>query len=140
MRTFLDSGVLWAARRGEALAAPALSIMGDDTREFVTSQLVRLELPSKPRCERRPMEVRFYESHFAEAVACEPLSEKLGREAEALAARHGLSGADALLVAAAIRQGAVEFYPSERPGKPLFRVKEVRVVSLHAMPPSEARP
>lgn len=140
MKTFLDSGVLLAAWRGETLALPALSIMSDDTREFVTSQLVRLELLPKPRFERRPIEVRFYDSHFAEAVACEPLSEELGREAEALAARYGLSGADALQAAAAIRQGAGEFYTSERPGKPLFRVKEIRVISLHALPPSGGSP
>ena len=112
MRTFLDSGVLLAAWRADGLARPALSIMSDDQREFVTSQLVRLELLPKPRFERRLMEVRFYESHFAEAAACEPLSVELGREAEVLAARYGLSGADALHIAAAIRQGVVEFYTS----------------------------
>jgi predicted nucleic acid-binding protein len=132
--------VLLAAWRGETLALPALAIMSDDTREFVTSQLVRLELLPKPRFERRPMEVRFYESHFAETVASEPLSDELGRDAEALAARYGLSGADALQVAAAIRQGAEEFYTSERPGKPLFRVKEIRLISLHALPPSGGNP
>jgi hypothetical protein len=52
--------------------------MSDDTREFVASQLVRLELLPKPRFERRPIEVRFYEFHLAEVVACEPLSEELG--------------------------------------------------------------
>ena len=134
MRTFLDSGVLLAAWRGETLAAAALSIMSDDAREFVTSQLVRLELRPKARFERRLIEVRFYESHFAEAVACEPLSEVLGNAAESLAARYGLSGADAVQVAAAIRQGAREFYTSERPGNPFFRVKELRVISLHALP------
>ena len=50
-----------------------------------------------------------------------------------LAARYGLAGADALQVAAAIRHGAREFYTSERPGKPLFRVKELKVVSLHSL-------
>ena len=70
MRTFLDSGVLLTAWRGETLAAAALSIMADDAREFVTSQMVRLELLPKPRFERRPLEVQFYESHFGEATAC----------------------------------------------------------------------
>lgn len=134
MKTFLDSGVLLAAWRGEALAAPALSLMADDDRVFVTSQLVRLELLPKPRFEKRPLEVRFYEAHFAEAIACEPLSDDLGRAAESLAARYGLSAADALHIAAAVRQGAREFYTSERPGKPLFRVKELTVISLHSLP------
>lgn len=137
MRTFLDSGVLLAAWRGDALSAPALSVMSDEARAFVTSQMVRLELLPKPRFERRSVEVRFYETHFAEAVGCEPLSEELGREAEKVAGRYGLSGADALQVAAAIRQPAQEFYTSERPGRPLFRVKELKVISLHALKDSE---
>lgn len=130
MKTFPDSGVLLAAWRGEEVAAAALSVMADDTREFLTSQMVRRELLPKPRCEKRRREVAFYETHFADTIACEPLSEELGREAESLAARYGLAGADALQIAAAIRQSAVEFYTSERPGKPLFRVKEIRVISL----------
>lgn len=137
MRTFLDSGVLLAAWRGERLSAAALSLMADDSREFVTSQMVRLELLPKPLFERRPREVEFYEHHFAEAVSCEPLSTELGEDAERLAARYGLSGADALQVAAALRQGAEEFYTSEKPGKPLFRVKELKVVSLHALASDE---
>lgn len=137
MRTFLDSGVLLAAWRGEHLSAAALSLMADDRREFVTSQMVRLELLPKPRFEKRPREVEFYEHHFAETVSCEPLSTELGEDAERLAARYGLSGADALQVAAALRQGAEEFYTSEKPGKPLFRVKELKVVSLHALSSGE---
>ena len=133
MRTFLDSGVLLAAWRAEALSGLALSVMADDARVFVTSQMVRLELLPKPRFEKRLREVQFYGHHFAEAAGCEPLSEELGREAERVGACYGLSGADALQVAAAIRQGAQEFYTTEKPGRPLFRVKELRVVSLHAL-------
>jgi len=130
VKTFLDTGVLLAAWRGEELAAAALSVMADDTREFVTSQMVRLELLPKPRFEKRRREVAFYESHFADTIASEPLSEELGSEAEGLAARYGLAGADALQIAAALRHGAREFYTSERPGRPLFRVTEIKVLSL----------
>lgn len=140
MRTFLDSGVLLAAWRGDALAMPALSIMADDSRVFVTSQLVRLELLPKARFEKRRLEVRFYENHFAEAAACEPLGEELGRTAEELATRYGLSAADAIQIAAAIRQGAREFYTTEKPGKPMFRVRELDVISLHGPPRSAASP
>lgn len=105
--------------------------MSDDTREFYTGQMVRLELLPKPRFERRMREVAFYETHFASVAATEPLSAELGNEAEALAARYGLAGPDALQIAAAIRQGVAEFYTSEKPGKPLFRVREVKVISLH---------
>ena len=133
MKTFLDSGVLLHAWRGETLSGAALQIMDDDTREFFTSQMVRLELLPKARFEKRPKEVAFYEAHFADCTGSQPLSQELGFAAEKLAARHGLAGPDALQIAAAIRQGVEEFYTSEKPGKPLFRVKELRVVSLFSL-------
>ena len=84
MRTFLDSGVLLKAWRGEELAAEALAILADDTRKFFSAQMVRLELLPKPRFEKRAAEVGFYESFFAGANAIEPLGDELGREAEKL--------------------------------------------------------
>ena len=133
MKTFLDSGVLLHAWRGETLSGVAMQIIDDDTREFFTSQMVRLELLPKARFEKRPKEVAFYEWHFADCVSSQPLSQELGSEAEKLAARYGLAGPDALQIAAAIRQGVEEFYTSEKPGKPMFRVNEIRVVSLFSL-------
>jgi predicted nucleic acid-binding protein len=133
LKTFLDSGVLLHAWRGEALSGAAMQIIDDDTREFFTSQMVRLELLPKARFEKRTRELAFYETHFVDCIGSESLSQELGVEAERLAARHGLAGPDALQVAAAIRLGAEEFYTSEKSGKPLFRVKEIRVVSLFSL-------
>lgn len=133
LRTFLDSGVLLHAWRGETLFGAAMRIIDDETRSFFTSQMVRLELLPKTRFEKRPREAAFYEAHFADCAGSEPLSRELGLEAERIAARHGLAGPDALQIAAAIRQDVEEFYTSERFGKPLFRVKEVRVVSLFSL-------
>jgi len=133
LRTFLDSGVLLHAWRGEILSGAAMQIIDDDTREFFTSQMVRLELLPKARFERRAREVAFYESHFADCAGSQPFSQELGLEAEKLAARHGLAGPDALQLAAAIRQDVEEFYTSEKPGKPMFRVSEIKIVSLHSL-------
>jgi hypothetical protein len=133
LKTFLDSGVLLHAWRGEALSGAAMQIIDDDTREFFTSQMVRLELLPKARFEKRPREAAFYESHFADCAGSQPLSQELGLEAERLAIRHGMAGPDALQIAAAIRQGVEEFYTSEKPGKPMFRVNELRVVSLFSL-------
>ncbi len=132
LKTFLDSGVLIAAWKIDTLKDAARSIMADDRREFFSSQMVRLELLPKPRFEKRRTEVRFYENHFAELVRSEPLSRELAEEAEILASRYGLSAADALQIAAAIRQGVQEFWTTEKPGKPMFRVMEVKVLSLGA--------
>jgi predicted nucleic acid-binding protein len=133
LKTFLDSGVLLHAWRGETLSGAAMQIIDDDTRAFFTSQMVRLELLPKARFEKRPKEVAFYESHFADCSGSEPLSQELGLAAEKLAIRHGLAGPDALQLAAAIRQGVEEFYTSEKPGKPMFRVNEIKVVSLFSL-------
>jgi predicted nucleic acid-binding protein len=133
LRTFLDSGVLLHAWRGETLSAAAMQIIDDDSREFFTSQMVRLELLPKAKYEKRPREVGFYESHFSDCVGSQPLTHELGLEAEKLAARHGLAGPDALQLAAAIRQGVEEFYTSEKPGRPMFRVNEIKVISLFSI-------
>ena len=47
IRTFLDSGVLLTAWKGRD-AATAISVMEDADREFVTAQMVKLELIPKP--------------------------------------------------------------------------------------------
>jgi predicted nucleic acid-binding protein len=133
VRTFLDSGVLLHAWRGESLSRAALELLDDDRREFYTSQMVRLELVPKPRFEKKLAEIAFYEAHFADCAACEPLSEALGSEAERLGVRYGLAGPDALQIATALRHKVEEFYTSEKPGKPMFRVKDVKVISLHSL-------
>ena len=125
--------MLLAAWRRTPIGDAAMSMLADDTREFYTAQLVKLETLPKARHERNRSEQEFYETHFAQAVHCEPLSEELGKQAEKLAAHYGLAGPDALQIAAAIRQGVAEFVTSEKPGKPMFRVKEIRMVSLYSL-------
>jgi hypothetical protein len=110
-----------------------MQIIDDESREFVTSQMVRLELLPKPRFEKRHEEVAFYENHFKDCSFTEPLSKELGVEAEKLATRYGLAGPDALQLAAALRHSVAEFFTSERPGKPMFRVKELKVISLFSL-------
>jgi hypothetical protein len=49
----LDSGVLLHAWRGETLSNAAMQIIDDDSWEFFTSQMVRLELLPKAQFEKR---------------------------------------------------------------------------------------
>lgn len=107
--------------------------MEDSTRVFYSSFMVRLELFPKASFHRQKSELQFYRTHLERVIAEEPLSEVLGREAFELANHYGLAAVDALHVAAAIRQGVEEFITSELPGKPLFRVKELRVTSLQSI-------
>jgi predicted nucleic acid-binding protein len=132
LKTFLDSGVLLTAwRGGPPLADAARSILADESREFFSSDNVRLELLPKPAHEKQFAEAEFYNRHFHSATRMEPFSAELGETALALARKHGLSAGDALNIASALRLEADEFVTSERAGKPLFRVKEIRVRSLH---------
>jgi predicted nucleic acid-binding protein len=131
--TYLDSGVLLAAWRSAELRPAALRVLEDPGRQFATSQLARLELLPKAVFEKRLVESAFYEAHFEEAVATQPLDKELGNDAQKLAEKYGLAAVDALHLSAALRSGAKEFYTSEKPGKPMFRVKELRVISLHSL-------
>lgn len=133
MITYLDSGVLLAAWRSAELRAAALRVLEEPDRQFATSQLAKLELLPKAVFEKRPFERAFYQAHFEEAVATQPLDEQLGKHAQDLAEKYGLAAVDALHLSAALRSAAQEFYTSEKPGKPMFRVKELKVISLHSL-------
>jgi predicted nucleic acid-binding protein len=127
---FLDSGVLLTGWRGQPpLVDKARAIIADESVDFVTSENVRLELLPKPAYEKRRIETEFYNEHFAVAKGIEAFSAELGEAAFILAKKYGLAAGDALNIASAIRQKADEFLTSEAPGKPLFRVKELRVIA-----------
>ena len=130
-KTFLDSGVLLKAWRSKDAEA-ALSIMADGGREFFTSQMVKLELLPKAQFFRKAGEREFYDAHFERVKSEEPLSRELGNEALQIGKKYGLAAADALNVAAAIRQGVQEFITVELPGKPMFRVPGMLFTSIHS--------
>ena len=132
-RTFLDSGVLLTAWRGKECAEQAIALLEDSEREFCSAQMVRLELLPKPAYFKQHGETQFYNIHFNQVKAEEPLSYELGKEAMSLAAEHGIAAADALNLRAAIRLGASEFITSEKPGKPMFNVPDIKVISLHSL-------
>ena len=133
MKTFLDSGVLLTAWKGKpADAAAAMAVMHDPQREFVTGAMVKLELVPKPAFFKKQDELEFYQLHFNTTTGEAPLNPEIAAAAMVIAKRHGLAAADALNLAAAIGQGAQEFVTSELPGKPMFRVREIKVTTLHA--------
>jgi len=131
-RTFLDSGVLIAAARGtDDTALLALQILDDPDRKFVSSVFVKLEVLPKAIYNGFREEAAFYQSFFENDVEIwVSLSDELAELAQQQAEKFGLSALDSLHVAAAISAGADEFVTTEKPGKPLHRVRDFRIISV----------
>jgi len=131
-RTFLDAGVLIAAARGtDETAFQALQILDDPNRAFVSSIFVKLEVLPKAIYNGFKEEEAFYQSFFENDVELwVSFSDELADVAQQQAGKFGLSAMDALHVAAAISAGVDEFVTTEKPGKPLNRVKGIKVKSI----------
>lgn len=132
IRTYLDSSVLIEAQRASGpLAGPALAVLNDPNRRFVTSEFVRLEVLPKPTYFRRAAEITFYNEYFAAATRSVAITRALVGPAQQRAEMFGLGAVDALHVAAAETAHADELITAEKPTSPLLRVTTIRVVSLH---------
>jgi predicted nucleic acid-binding protein len=130
--TFVDAGVLIAAVRGTGwVAVRANQVLDDPRRSFASSPFLRLEILPKATFHKRLDEVSFYDSFFAAVERWAEPDSALADSAQSLAFRFGLSALDALHVAAALSVGADELFTTEKLQKPIHRVKEIRVRSLH---------
>ena len=97
----MDSNVLINAFRGTGQTAiESISLLQDATRDFVTSDFVRLEILPKAHYHQNQLEVNFYEQFFQAVVATTPSSKSLVISAVAEATTAGLGAVDALHVAA----------------------------------------
>ena len=131
-RTYVDSGVLIAAARGNGkLAERALKVISDTAgRELVCSDYVRLEVIAKPTYEGRVAEVKFYEEFFASVAIWLSFDVLHLRRALVEACRSGLTAMDAIHVAAAVESGCQELVTSEKPEKAIHRTTLVTVLSI----------
>ncbi|NMF86257.1 PIN domain-containing protein [Nodosilinea sp. P-1105] len=130
-RTFVDSGVLIAAARGEdAIAEAALSFLFDPARVFVSSPFVRLEVLPKAVFNQKMVEAEFYETFFGAVETWATDIDTLIQQAHAIACNYGLAAMDALHAAAAIALNAEDFLTTEKPTKPMYRVPNLRVISV----------
>jgi predicted nucleic acid-binding protein len=132
MRTYIDSGVLITAARGNAfLSAPAIEILTDVTREFVSSEWVRLEVLPKARYFQRQSEVSFYDVFFGRVSIWAPFEPELLTTALEEATRSGLSAVDAIHIVLAATSGCEELITSEKTTSAIHRTGRVRIVSIH---------
>jgi predicted nucleic acid-binding protein len=130
IRTFLDSGVLIAAYKGSpSLEAPAIDILDDPNRVFLSSPFVRHEVSPKALYNRQLDEYRFYQNYFRRAAFCNDLKSILSHAGKE-SAKSGVGAMDALHIAAAYLLSADEFITSEKPSKSIYRTSLVKVLYL----------
>lgn len=129
--TYVDSGVLIASARGINLVAMrAMNILDDPDRTFASSIFLRLEVLPKPICYKKQPEVEFYEAFFNSVTYWADSIESIAKNAYQDACMWGLAALDALHVAAAVSVGAEELITTEKPDKPICKVKSIKVVSI----------
>ena len=128
-RTYLDSSVLITAYSAvdEEQSKKALSEIGN--RVLLLSKAVEIEVLSKPRFNKQPDAIDFYERIF-QAAEIIPFTEKTFDLAIILAAKYDVSPFDAIHLALAVQGGADEFLTFEKSTKPMFKVPDISVISL----------
>lgn len=129
--TFIDSGVLVTAARGVGEdSEKALEILADSSREFASSEFIKMEVIPKAIYNRKTAEAEFYESFFSAVTYWSNDIEKVIQDAYNIACQYGLAAMDALHVAAALSVGAEELVTTEKRTKPMHRVTSINVVSI----------
>lgn len=132
-RTYIDANVLIAAFRGEEqVAQRALRVLDDPGRKLVVSDYLRLEVLPKPTFHKRQEEVEFMQTVFDGAAENLETSSDLTSRALAMASKYDMTPIDALHIGAAAVAGVDELVTLEKPTKPMCKVEEVNVVSIHS--------
>ena len=130
-RTFIDTGVLIAAARGQNdVAARAMAILDDPNREFASSIFVKLEVLPKAIYNQKTAEAAFYQAFFDAVTHWAKAEESVIADAFQEACQLGLSAIDALHVAAALSVNAEELITTEKLSKPIHRVTKLKVISI----------
>lgn len=132
-RTYIDANVLIAAFQGdELISRRAMEVLDAPDRELVVSDYLRLEVLPKPTFHNRREEIDFMQAIFESASENVITSPQLTCRALAMASKYDMTPIDALHIGAAAVCGVDEFVTMEKPTKPICKVREVRVTSLHS--------
>ncbi|MCC7278731.1 MAG: PIN domain-containing protein [Chromatiaceae bacterium] len=135
VRTAIDANLLIAAWSAQsALFERALAILEDPDRTLIVSDALWLEVMPKAIYHAHAEECAFYQAVFARGEYI-TWSSEIVASAKHLAQSYGLAAMDAIHLAVALAAGASEFISGEKPGKPMFRVKEISARSLWGIVP-----
>jgi len=123
IRTYLDTGVIIKVfQKGLKAKNLASDIFTDPRREFVVSDVLKIELFPKPRFHKQAKELEFYEQFFQKAVLQIETTPALMARAIDLASRFNVASCDALHLSMAIEANVDEFITTEKSVKPFFQV------------------
>ncbi|HLI47527.1 MAG TPA: PIN domain-containing protein [Chthonomonas sp.] len=136
IRTYVDANVLITAFRGDRGNASrrALEILDDPDRQLVVSDFLRLEVLPKPTFHGNAAECEFMQTVLDNAAENVPCDNTVVEKAVEFASRYDLQPMDALHVAIAFIAAVDEFVTFEKPTKPLFKVPQIKLLSLHPEP------
>ncbi len=130
-KTYIDSGVLITAFQGiQSVSIRANEILNDENREFASSRFVQLEVLPKATYNKQQDETEFYETFFSAVIHWATDFEQIIQHAHQIACTYGLAAMDAIHVAAALQIKAAELITTEKPTKPMHRVREIQIISL----------
>ena len=130
--SFIDSGVLIAAVRGEGIIAEnALAVLKNIDLKFASSFYVKMEVLPKAIFYQNDNEVEFYQTFFSLVDYWANDEEKVKQIAYEQASKFGLSAMDALHIAAAISVNADELITTEKLNKPIHRTKSINMISIY---------
>ncbi len=129
--TYLDANCLIAyVDTEEPRRSKVIALFSQKERAFMSSPFLSLETLPLALHYRKPKRAQFFNRYFR---VCRYFSDDLPeimRMAHQQAEKYGIVGLDACHIAAAIVGRADEFYTFEKPTKPMFRTKEIKVISL----------
>lgn len=129
IRSFLDANILIAASRNDQPNSEgALRVLASQKRRFLTSVFVRLEVHPKVAYHGFPLQRAVMQEFFMDPTL------EWSKDLEAivnvglhLAETYNTSPLDSLHLAAAILLHADEFVTAEKPGRPMYRVRDLNV-------------
>ncbi|HMV48049.1 MAG TPA: type II toxin-antitoxin system VapC family toxin [Blastocatellia bacterium] len=129
--TYLDSSCLIAAADFEInRSAKVYDLLREPHRNVLYSSFVTLETLSLAIHYGNKSRENFFRYYLNQCLTISDKLIEILNEARRQSEKYGIVGIDACHIAAAIIGSADEFYTFEKLTRPMFRTKEIKVISL----------
>ena len=129
--TYLDTNCLIAVADFEPQRRErVVPLLNDMQRAFIYSPFTTLETLSLSIHYRKPLREYFFRLYLNRCASISDNLTEILNEAHRQSEKYGIVGIDACHIAATVVGLADEFYTFEKATKPMFRTKEIKVISL----------